>query len=452
MRSLKRLIDSFYAGVFLFSISLPIMADTIPVSDQIKHFPEKIQEQKLINQTKLIGINIPDSMLTVTQDSAYKLIERFYADQFRNFQDPRAPYFMFMGKNADLAMGIGGMVRIRGWFDWNGSVPANGFSPYLISIPKDPTTKRKLDATPAGTGIFLTLLAHKPWLGYLMAHIEGNFDGYNHVGFKLKKAYVTLNDVTIGYATSTFCDPAALAPTIDGAGANGKIDRTNVLIRYMHTFKNRWTVAGSFEFPKSYIDVVDAQTQKCNDYVPDIAALVQYQWDGGLSHIRLSGLMRVMAYRDLITSQNKNVIGWGAMASGMWKVFQPLTLYASFSIGQGQASYQGDLSIGNYDLIGDLDTPGKLYAPTSFGITAGVKYYFLPNLFACASFGDMHYTPQKHLNDSQYKEGLYGAINLFWDITPRIQVGAEYLMGKRNNFDGTHANANRVDALFQFSF
>lgn len=440
-----------FPGILLITY-VCAFADTITELPPAVIFPEKLHQEKLVKSTKLVGIDVSGPVMKDKSDSIYSLIGRFYADQFRNFQDPQAPYFMFISKNANLAMGIGGLVRMRGWFDWSGSVPANGFSPYMITIPKDPSAKRKLDATPAGTGLFLTIMAHTPRLGHLKAYIEGNFDGYQHIGFKLKKAYVTLNDLTVGYATSTFCDPSALAPTIDGAGPNGKIDRTSVLIRYMRTFKERWTVGGSFEFPKSYIDAIDGQTKKCPDYVPDLAAMVQYQWDEGLSHIRLSGLLRVMSYRDLITLKNKNVVGWGAMVSGMWKVFNPLTLYASFSAGQGQASYQGDLAIGNYDLIGDYDMPGKMYAPTSYGITAGVKYNFLPNLFACAAFGNMRYCPKKHLNDSEYKQGLYGAVNLFWNITSRIQVGAEYLMGKRINFNGAHANANRVDALFQFSF
>ena len=103
----------------------------------------------------------------------------------------------------------------------------------------------------------------------------------------------------------------------------------------MHTFKNRWTIGGSFEFPKSSPDVIDGQTKKCADYVPDVAAMAQYQWDEGLSHLRLSGLLRVMSYRDLISNRNRNVVGWGAMVSGMWKVFKPLTLYGSVSVGQG---------------------------------------------------------------------------------------------------------------------
>ena len=91
----------------------------------------------------------------MAKDSVEKMLNMFYVNQFRHFQDPRAPYFMFMSKSNNLAMGIGGVVRIRGYYDWNGSIPISGFSPYFIQIPKDPTSMRRLAATPRGTGLFL---------------------------------------------------------------------------------------------------------------------------------------------------------------------------------------------------------------------------------------------------------------------------------------------------------
>lgn len=51
-------------------------------------------------------------------DSVTNRIYEFYYDQFRHFQDPLAPYFLFMSKDANLAMGVGGCVRMRGWYDW----------------------------------------------------------------------------------------------------------------------------------------------------------------------------------------------------------------------------------------------------------------------------------------------------------------------------------------------
>lgn len=46
-------------------------------------------------------------------DSLTRVIYGFYYNQFRHSQDPDAPYFMFISKEANVMMGIGGVVRMR---------------------------------------------------------------------------------------------------------------------------------------------------------------------------------------------------------------------------------------------------------------------------------------------------------------------------------------------------
>lgn len=425
-------------------------ADSL-ISERKDKFPEEIQHRKLLDNTKVIFINTNEENQPAI-DSVRTMINTFYVNQFRSFQDPRAPYFLFMSKDANLAMGIGGVVRMRGWFDWANPIPANGFSPMAIPIPRNPANRRQLKATPAGTGIFFTIIGKNTPLGNYMGYIEGNFDGYEHVGFKLKKAYFMINDWTVGYATSTFSDPAAQPPVIDGAGSNGKISKTNVLVRYLHTFKSNWSVAGSLEFPNSSIQVTSGVAEKSPDWIPDVAAFGQYQWDGGLSHVRLSGILRTISYRDMIAAKNRNKLGWGAQLSSMFRVADPLTLYAVASYGQGCSSYINDISGNSIDLVAEPGHPGDLYTPGALGLMFGAKYHFLPNLYASTTLSELQYFGKKPHTPDNYRYGLYGALSLFWDITPRIQVGAEYLAAKRVNFSGEHGNSNRIDALFMLSF
>lgn len=68
------------------------------------------------------------------QDSSTVLIKKFYEDQFRHFQDPLAPYFLFMSRDNNLAMGVGGVVRMRAYLDWDGSIDSPAFAPYLIPM------------------------------------------------------------------------------------------------------------------------------------------------------------------------------------------------------------------------------------------------------------------------------------------------------------------------------
>lgn len=385
-------------------------------------------------------------------DSIRSMINLFYVDQFRHFQDPRAPYFLFMSKDANLAMGIGGVVRMRAWADWNGSIPVNGFVPYLIPVPKDPAQLRKLAATPAGTALFFKVIGRNSSIGNYLAYIECNFDGYNNVGFKLKKAYITINDWTVGYSSTTFSDPVANPPTIDGAGPNGEVNRSAVLLRWMHSIKKNWIISAAMEIPKSMVDADSKHTQSISDWSPDLIGFGQYEWDNGTQHIRLSGLFRLIPYRDLITQENKTKAGWALQLSSVFKIARPLTLYATINGGQGYGSYTNDLQIGNYDLVNSPYREGEMYAPFSIGLTAGLKYNFRHNIYACLALGEMRYLPKHPVENTQYKYGLYGAANLFWDINPRFQVGMEYLIGKRKNFDGNSATANRFDAVVQFAF
>lgn len=409
---------------------------------------DEIRAERLKDSHKIIYVGDGER---ASQDSIMQAVSLFYADQFRHFQDPLAPYFLFMSKDARLAMGIGGCVRMRGWGDFDGSVPVNGFIPYMIPVPRDKDQMRRIGGTPGGTALFFKVIGRNKLLGDIIGYIQCDFSGPDNVIFKLKKAYVTMSDWTIGYAPTTFSDPAAQAPVIDGGGQNGKTTHTDLLIRWMHDFNSHWGMAASVEIPESKVDADGVMTKKLDDYLPDVSAFVQYKW-GHDEHIRLSGILRSLPYRDLVNDRRHTVVGWGLQASAMFYPLNSLGVYMLCNTGKGYQSYLADMSIGAYDLVADATTPGRLYAPLAVGLNFGVKYNFTPTLYACAALGRVGYYPDYKVDGSDYRYGLYGAFNVFCDLTPRLQVGAEYLIGSRHNFNGEHNHANRIDLLFQFSF
>ena len=410
-----------------------------------------IQEDSLRNNHKIIYIDgKPINPSEEYADSVRHLIDMFYYDQFRNFSDPAAPYFLFMSKDAQLAMGIGGCVRMRAWYDWGGVIPANGFAPYLITMDPDPTNMKKFGTTPSGTSLFFRVIGRNKKLGDYQLYIEANFNGYGGKDFHLKKAYASINEWTIGYAPTTFSDPSALAPTVDASGPNNKLSSTSVLIRYLKSLGKHWSIAASLETPASAISVSDS-TKKVSDWLPDVAAFVQYGW-GRSEHVRLAGILRTLAYRDLIRHKNYNKIGWGLLLSAVGHPIPQMTLYGNVCAGQGFESLCGDLQIGNYDLVPVPYRDGKLYAPWAVGWNFGIQYNFLPNLFASVTFSESRYLPKKGTNPNEYKWGNFLAANIFWNLTPRIQCGLEFDTGERKNINGRHRRAQRVGAMAQFSF
>ncbi|MCX4334254.1 MAG: hypothetical protein OSJ55_05175 [Bacteroidales bacterium] len=380
-----------------------------------------------------------------------RLIDLFYYDQFRHFNDPRAPYFLFMSRDADLAMGIGGVVRMRGWIDWGGVVNTGGFIPYMISVPADAVNRRKIGSTPSGTALYFRVLGRNVAVGDYQLYIEANFNGYQARDFSLKKAYATINDWTLGYTNSTFSDPLAASPLVDGQGSPAEVRTTSVLLRWMHTWNSKWGAAASVEMPSSHIGANGETNKALNDWIPDIAAFVQYEW-GYNEHIRLSAILRTLSYRDLVKSSNVTVPGWGLQLSSVFRPCRPMTIYATVNAGKGYGSLSNDLLMGNFDLVDSPYRSGRMYTPWAVGWTGAVQCYLHQKVFVSCTVGQMRYMPAGTVDANTYKYGLYVAANIFWNLTPRIQAAAEFNWGRRENFSGEGNNARRVSLVAQFAF
>lgn len=441
-----------YLTILATFTALASYADSIPET----HKPsfdtmtaDEMQVNDLMHSHKIIYVGEPED--TVDADSVARTVALFYWDQFRSFSEPQAPYFLFMSKDAKLAMGIGGSVRMRAWADFDGAVPTNGFVPYMIPTPNNPEARRGIGGTPGGTALFFKIVGRNIGKGDFLGYIQCDFSGTNNVGFKLKKAYVTWNDWTLGWAASTFSDPATEAPTIDGAGQNGKTSHTTMLIRWMHQIKQHWQIAASVELPSTSVDADGVSTKLLKDYIPDVAVFGQYQWGHG-EHVRLSGVGRAIPYRDLVNQQDRTIFGWGIQLSTVVYPTTRFGLFGEFNYGNGYQSYMGDLSVGSYDLVTDATTPGKLYAPGAFGANIGARYNFSSKWYAAVALGQVRYLPKYRVDPTDYKYGQYAAVNLFYQPTSRILAGIEYLRGARHNFNGQTGTANRIDVLFQFAF
>lgn len=384
-------------------------------------------------------------------DSMTRVISKFYYDQFRHFQDPDAPYFLFMSKEARLSMGIGGCVRMRAYYDWDGAMPSSAFAPYLISIPSNPLNQRHFAATPAGTALFFRVIGQNRLLGDYQLYIETNFSGYQSRGLKLKKAYAMFRDFTVGYATSTFSDPGAEPVVLDAGGNNNHYSATSVLVRYMPCFKRKWYLGLSVETPGTMIDQQSSEARPRAEWLPDFAALAQYEWAPG-QHVRLSGILRTLPYRDMTTGTNHNVIGWGVHASSVARIGDKFTTYLNLTTGRGIAGLGGDMQYGSYDLLKEPEENSRLYSPLTTGWCVGLQYNFKPNLFLSLTGSQLYLNTRDNTPGDEYRSGTFACATVYWNILPRIAAAAELDYGRRVNISRDAHNAWRANLMCSFSF
>ena len=385
------------------------------------------------------------------QDSL--LIRKMYDANGQHFQDPRAARFLFMDKEGKVALGIGGYVKGTMSVDMDGISDNLDFVTYDIPAPMKTDMRNQFQMDASTSRLFLKLVGANTSVGDFTVYVETDFrgkDGHQY-DLRLRQAYIQFGGWKFGRARSTFDDGASAPPTIDFEGPSGSISKKNTMIQYSHQFGEHWSTAMSIESPSESYTVAKGASEAIKQRIPDIPTYVQYAWDGGKSHIRLSNLFRALSYRNLTTAENKYAIGWASQLSGVITASPQWTFYYQGAYGWGYADYLNDLGGSGFDLIPDGDS-GKLKAPASMGLVGGIQYNFNPKFFVSASYSQCRLYDQSAMAKDTYKYGQYVAANAFYVPFSNCMVGLEYLYGNRHNIDGTSGDAHRINAMIQYHF
>lgn len=376
-------------------------------------------------------------------------VAEMYSRMNLAFEDPAAPRFLFLDKKGKVALGIGGYLKAVGMYDFDGAVDNNEFYTNKIPVPLNPAQRQRFGANANRSTIFLKLVTSQTPVGRIIVYLQTDFggDGGNY-GLRLKQAYVSIGHVTLGKARSTFADGPAMAPTIDDQGPSGQVTAKQMLVQYMSGSYSGFRWAAGAELPSvSY--TLSHSTESINQRFPDIPAYVQYGW-GAKSHVRLSGILRELSYRDTEGAKNHFVTGWGVQFSAIADIVGGLSVFGHYTYGKGIGSYINDLSGEGFDLVPDGN--GKLRAPASAGWTAGMQYNFTSSLFATGSYSRAQLYDCGNLGGDTYRYGQYIAANVFYNPWEDFRVGVEYLHGTRLNYDKQSGHANRISAMLQYSF
>lgn len=130
-------------------------------------------------------------------------------------------------------------------------------------------------------------------------------------------------------------------------------------------------------------------------------------------------------------------------------------IFGQATYGKGIGQYLNDISNLNVDIVPNPEKEGKMQALPMLGWFAGAQYNICPKIFVSGTYSMSRlYSENGYPNDqpSSYRYGQYLVANVFWNVTPNMQVGAEYLRGWRTDFSNSTHHANRMNLLVQYSF
>ncbi len=403
-----------------------------------------------------VSDSLPERAVVVSGDPGQpghrSNVAAMYSRENLAFEDPAAPRFLFLDKKGSVALGIGGYLKATGMYDFDGAVDNNDYYTNLIPVPTDPSQRQRFGATAAHSTIFLKLVTAPTRVGRVIVYIQTNFTGDNGgYGLELKQAYVTVGHVTLGKARSTFADGPSMAPTVDDQGPAGQVSAKNMMVQYASSDYKGFSAAISAELPSASY-TTGSSAKSIAQRFPDIPLYVQYAWNKGVSHVRLSGILRELSYRDLTVGKNHFETGWGVQLSAVADIVGGLKFFGHYTYGRGIGHYINDLSDEGFDLIPDYGNPGKLKAPAAAGWTAGLQYNFTDKFFMSGSYSRAQLYGTSGMADDTYRYGQYIAANAFYNVWGDLRLGLEYLHGTRKDKSGLSGKSNRIEAMLQYSF
>jgi hypothetical protein len=362
----------------------------------------------------------------------------------------------------DTAIKFGGRIRTAGVFTLG---PLGSEDRFLTnSIPVEPDDaaagKGKRTTFSANTSRFNVDVRTPTGVGHMRAFLEGDFFGSTgtekRTAFRLRHAFAQFRGFLVGQTWSTFSDPSADHQDMDFEGINGENVIRQAQVRYSWR-RGRRDAAVAAETPE-----VSISGGKGVNLIPDLVWRSTWKVKD-VGHIQTAVVLRqIRGEWDLDPSVRRSEFAWGASASGVLPFhYLKLTdrLIFQVNVGKGNARYINDLnSLGGQDAVFD-DATGNL---EPLGATGGyvdfehqwtqwettrVMKLRSSFIWSFVAVNNLDFQP-----DDAYRRTNRFSVNVVFSPIERIDLGAEYLYGTRENKNGSRGSSDQFQLVGIFRF
>ena len=312
--------------------------------------------------------------------------------------------------------------------------------------------------------------------GLLMAKVEGDFNNDPRTGnsavygslaniytqqatnsydFRLRHAYFQLGSWLVGQTWSTFMDIDNTPETVDFNGPIGSTFVRQPQIRYTYTTPQYGKFIGAIENSASYVlDNSGAATSDGFAKVPDFVL----RWDKGYDWGSVS--LRAVSHELRIDNGagiNERKRGWGLSASGQIKTFGDDFISWIVTGGTGIGRYFNYIEGAAYDPVA-----GKILREKSLGLVLGYQQKISDTFRMNYVVG----TQKTYNNDytdfaiaNGFGGGQYGVnkrvtqahIGGIWNPIKPVDIGLEYIWGKRETLLGEKGDMSRINFLARYN-
>ena len=320
-------------------------------------------------------------------------------------------------------------------------------------------TKDKLRATAKTTRLgfdFNTNVAGDNKLGGKVEVDFASTDNDKSENLRIRHAYLTYNNWLFGQTTSNFLSNHAPEMIDFGTNVGGGTARLPQ-VRYGFNLAPATKLFLAAEEGNSSATQWNATDSKnvASDVkysLPVLTAKLTQGFADGKANASVRGL--VEHYKSESSGDDKT--GWGLAAGVNYQVIDPLKLSADVSYVQGNSNYLYGSNTAFY--VNPVN--GNIEQNEAFGVQVGGTYKFNEKLRSTLAYGALFAndgTDYARINyerkNTAANEEVYQAwINFIYSPVKPLDLGVEYINGKRETFAGESKKDNRVGLMAKYSF
>lgn len=286
----------------------------------------------------------------------------------------------------------------------------------------------------------------------------------NSYNFRLRHAYAQVGGWLFGQTWSTFMDIDNTPETIDFNGPIGSTFIRQPMVRYTYATPQYGNFTAAIEQSVSYVlDPTGTATDTGFSKVPDLIARWDKSFDWGSLSLRgvttehrVNGAMLDGSGPDTTTNVNQSRRGWGVAASGQIKTIDDDFLSWIVTGGEGIGRYFNYIEGAGYNFANN-----KIEMERAAGVVLGYQ----------RKFNDQYrmnfvYGYQKNFNNGYtdwarangLDSGNFGVnrtvqqfhVGGFWNPIREVEIGAEYIYGKRETLAGEKGDMSRINFLARY--
>ncbi|MFV7783521.1 DcaP family trimeric outer membrane transporter [Shewanella marisflavi] len=268
-----------------------------------------------------------------------------------------------------------------------------------------------------------------------MTHTDGNERVSNSYSPRIRHAFVSFDNWTVGQTWTTFQNPGALPENLDFVGAaDGTPFVRQTQVRYTN---------GGFQFALENPETTvtpnggGGRITSGSGMVPDFVVRYNFNTQGG-SKFTLAGLARQLNLeKGDIDSQT---MGYGVSFTGVIPIGDD-DFKLSATAGDGMGRYMAL----NYANAGVLDADGDIDTISSYGGFASYRHWWNDKWRSSFTLSGFKADNDVALTGGLVNEESYsGYINLLYSPVKPMTVGVEYMYAENTKQNGDKGELNRV--------